>query len=409
MQYTRLQRGIGDLFGTLLNANKSYDSAVDEGYREAAQAGAYRATAHDRMADAALKQHQLAGRRSVTPDTMSALFSALQGDPRAAAAAASMAQGYASNMDDIGQFMTGHQRRGFGREAAEAARGDDANLSAMLGALARGGSPPALYSQNADGQVLGEFTGEAQQTPLSRAAAAGEGTPGVAVTVNNNEEFVGQFAKELGKRFASQYDDLEKGAVQASNQNSQLDRLGMLLDQVDTGKFAGGIQSIKQAALGMGLDLEAMGIKNDTGAAEAAQALSNQMALELRNPAGGAGMPGALSDKDREFLVSMVPGLTQTPQGRKMLIESRRRLNERSIQVAKLARDYVQQKGQLDQGFFEVLQQWSEENPLFGDLVGSEAVYEHPQLGPITEADLAATAAQRGVPVEQIIQQLGLQ
>ena len=98
---------------------------------------------------------------------------------------------------------------------------------------------------------------------------------------------------------------------------------------------------------------------------EAAKALSNEMALQLRNPAGGAGMPGAMSDKDREFLTSMVPGIGQTPEGRKLLIDARRKVNERSIVVAKMARVYAQRNGQLDAGFEDELQRYSEANPLF--------------------------------------------
>ncbi len=99
--------------------------------------------------------------------------------------------------------------------------------------------------------------------------------------------------------------------------------------------------------------------------AEAAMALSNEMALQLRNPASGAGMPGQLSDKDREFLVSMVPGLGQTRAGRKLLINARKKMNRRAQEVAARARAYLRDHGTLDTGFEDELADWAEENPLF--------------------------------------------
>jgi hypothetical protein len=89
------------------------------------------------------------------------------------------------------------------------------------------------------------------------------------------------------------------------------------------------------------------------------------MALQLRNPSGGAGMPGALSDRDVQFLRAMVPGLAKTPEGNKLIIETARKLSQREIQVAQLARDYRKKKGQLDEGFYDQLKVFSDANPLF--------------------------------------------
>ena len=104
-------------------------------------------------------------------------------------------------------------------------------------------------------------------------------------------------------------------------------------------------------------------------------ALSNEMALQLRNPAGGAGMPGSLSDKDREFLVSMVPGLGQTRAGRKLLISARKKMNKRAQDVAARARDYLDTHGALDSGFERELASWSGQNPIFStaDFTAREA------------------------------------
>jgi hypothetical protein len=141
--------------------------------------------------------------------------------------------------------------------------------------------------------------------------------------------------------------------------------LGSLLGQVSTGKFKGATTDIKAAAKSLGIDLNAIGVADDVAPAQAARALSNQMALELRNPAGGAGMPGALSDKDREFLLQSIPGLENDPSAIGKMIEYRVKLEQRSQKVARMARDYRKKNGRFDDGFFDELQEWSEKNPLF--------------------------------------------
>jgi hypothetical protein len=138
-------------------------------------------------------------------------------------------------------------------------------------------------------------------------------------------------------------------------------QLGTLLANVDGGALTATGTQIASAMNSLGLKIDA-NLPNK----EAAAALANQIALEMRNPAGGAGMPGALSDKDREFLVGMAPNAGQTAQGRKMLIEGYISIQRRNQQVATFARNYEKKYGRLDNGFFEQMQAWSNANPLFG-------------------------------------------
>lgn len=172
----------------------------------------------------------------------------------------------------------------------------------------------------------------------------------------------------IGKRFGEIYAGLQSRAMSVPSELSKLERLDSLLDRVNTGKFAGTTLELKRMAKAAGIDLEAIGVRDDVAPAQAAHALSREMALELRNPQGGAGMPGALSDRDREFLESMVPGIEMDPQGRKLIIETRRRLLKREQEVAKRARDYRKKHGTIDEGFFDELAAFSEKNPLFADL-----------------------------------------
>lgn len=165
--------------------------------------------------------------------------------------------------------------------------------------------------------------------------------------------------KVVGKYYGQQFTQLMDAERQARAQNAKLERLDQLFDEAYTGIGGKEVQSAKRALGILGLDTEGV------GEAEAAQALSAEMALQLRNPAGGAGMPGAMSDRDREFLQSMIPSLATTAEGRKLMVATKKKLNQRSIDVAKMAREYRRKFGRLDENFYDQLAAYSDANPMF--------------------------------------------
>lgn len=175
----------------------------------------------------------------------------------------------------------------------------------------------------------------------------------------------GEESKTVGKFFGDQYADIQKAGIDAYGKVNRLSRMEQLLSGLETGKFTPAMTEVKSA-------LDSLGIKIDDklGSAQAAQALSNELALQMRNPSGGAGMPGAMSDADRNFLSATVPGLAKTTGGNSLLIETAKRLAQRDQQVAQMAREYRKQNGHLDEGFYQQLQQFSEANPLFKGMDG---------------------------------------
>ena len=178
----------------------------------------------------------------------------------------------------------------------------------------------------------------------------------------------GEESKTVGKFFGDQYAEIQKAGIDAYGRINRLNRMEQLLSGLETGKFTPAMTEVKSA-------LDSLGIKIDPnlGSAQAAQALSNELALQMRNPSGGAGMPGAMSDADRNFLSATVPGLAKTPGGNRQLIETAKRLAQRDQQVAQMAREYRKQNGHLDEGFYQQLQQFSEANPLFKGMDGPSA------------------------------------
>lgn len=180
-------------------------------------------------------------------------------------------------------------------------------------------------------------------------------------------------AKAVGKAFGESYADLMKSDMMASSKIAKYDQLSQLLDGVNTGKLTPIGTDIAAFSKSIGLNIDP-----NLGNKQAAEAISNDLALQLRNPSGGAGMPGALSDKDREFLTKMTPGIGKDPRANKVLIETAKKLAQRDKDVAKLARQYRQKKGTLDEGFYEELAIFSEKNPLF-----SQSVTNGPAVGSV--------------------------
>ena len=175
-----------------------------------------------------------------------------------------------------------------------------------------------------------------------------------------------KFAEGMDKHFADQYAKAMEGAQSARQKMATLQSLrDNLMLAGRTGFGAETLLQINRAAKALGLS------DKDLGPAEAAQAIGNQLALQLRNPSSGAGMPGAMSDKDREFLVASVPGLTRTPEGNAQLIDYMMRVEKRTLEVADMMNRYVAQHGKLDPGFYAELSQWSQANPLFPEARGT--------------------------------------
>ena len=194
------------------------------------------------------------------------------------------------------------------------------------------------------------------------------GGTGTNVTVNNSGE--NEYNKTINRHWADENIAIAKKAQAAQSNIGKLQYLGEALKTPDLYTGAGGEAVLKlknaAAALGMDVDVDAL------GAGQAVQAIVNRMAMEMRNPENGGGLPGAASDADREFLKQSIPNLTKTPEGNRKLIEYAMRLEERNIEVDQLRRSYVKQYGQLDDRFYDYLAQWSEQNPLFPEAASGE-------------------------------------
>lgn len=167
-------------------------------------------------------------------------------------------------------------------------------------------------------------------------------------------------SKKVGEKFGDQYSDLQAADIASRAKMAKYDRMDQLLTGMKTGKLTPAMTSVQALADSLGFSVD----KSLPGK-QAFEALSGEVALSLRNPAGGAGMPGALSDRDLAFLQSMTPDLGKTTEGNKTIIDTARKLAKRDQDVAKMAREYRKKHGQFDEGFFDELATYSEKNQLF--------------------------------------------
>lgn len=214
-------------------------------------------------------------------------------------------------------------------------------------------SPPTFSSRLS----LVAGSGDGQNTPTTPPGARPAGMSPAAASAQAADAAQ---QTSISQNFATTYNNLQNAAMANPAKIQRYQRIGDLLEGFNGGKYSGTGLEIARAASSAGLKIDPK-LPNK----EAAGALANEMSLELRNPAGGAGMPGALSDADREYLKSMTPGLAQTNEGRKQIIDARVKLMERENDVAMMARKYRQKYGKLDDSFFDQLQTWSGSNPIF--------------------------------------------
>ena len=170
-----------------------------------------------------------------------------------------------------------------------------------------------------------------------------------------------EYSVSRAKEFSENMANVNTGAVKA---RGMITKLGVLEKyyrdpSVVSGKLAGTISWMKGLADSFGIDIK--GKKSE----DVIEAVTNSMALELRSTGEGGGMPGAMSDADRNYLVNMTPNLSKTTEGRNEMIKVYKLMHQRTIDVQRQAMAYERKHGQLDDGFQAELSRWSAANSLF--------------------------------------------
>lgn len=193
------------------------------------------------------------------------------------------------------------------------------------------------------------------QNELGKKESVGSG-PLVSVTVGEQ----GAEEKGVGEYWAKKFGSIVDGGDKARALMNDMHALKGLLSEVGGGRLTETGYEIASVAKSFGFD-----INDKLSNVDAASAIFNKMALALRSTADGEGMPGAMSDKDREFLRSMTPSLAKTPEGRAKLFEYYEKVYQRQMFVAKQALEYRQKNKHMDEGFVQAMNKYADDNPMF--------------------------------------------
>lgn len=186
---------------------------------------------------------------------------------------------------------------------------------------------------------------------------------GSGVTVNNTGQ--NAYSKAREEQAAKKYESI---AAAGNTAASDIATLGLLEDALGRAGYTGlggtQVQIGRQAAAALGL-----GDTDAVAAGELATTIANQLTLMARNPDGAlGGMPGSMSDADREFLRRMQPGLDKSPEGNRRMIEARRRAAVRQQEIARMAVAYEEEHGKLDSGFDRQVAEYAAAHPLYADM-----------------------------------------
>lgn len=223
--------------------------------------------------------------------------------------------------------------------------------------------------------VMAQIMPEEQETEGFRLATAAEaeryGVPGqigpdgrfyplktepeTVVNVGGGEPFAQDFWED-------RYKKLQNAALGAETNIEMYDIAQTALDSgLRTGFGAETEMALRRIGQSMGLDTNPEKI----AAGELLTTVQNRMALMMRNPDSGMGMPGAVSDRDLKFLKDSQIGMDRTPEGNRRMLAAFRAIEQRKLEMAELADLYLKKNKRLDAGFNAMVREYAEANPLF--------------------------------------------
>lgn len=205
----------------------------------------------------------------------------------------------------------------------------------------------ALQRQQTELSVVPDPSSASGYRYLPRSQAAGmpapEPRPMVSIQNTGESAYERQRAETLGGR-VKEWEDANVKSAQTLNRLTQMERA---LDQFTTGAGAGAILKAGQIAQRLNVPaatLDALGINPEQVASgETIRSLASQMLVGM---IGSGGFPAqGFSNADREMLERALPGLANSQQGNKMIIQIMRAGAQRDIEIGRAWRDWSRRNG----------------------------------------------------------------
>jgi hypothetical protein len=172
-------------------------------------------------------------------------------------------------------------------------------------------------------------------------------------------------AKGMGEGYSKQYFVIQDAGNAAADNINNVQVLGQTLADPTVYTGAGGETVAWMKNVGQSLGFNVTGVDG----AQVAQSLSSQMTMRMRNPDSGGGLPGSVSNQDRQWLQKIPPNLQDTKQTIARKVEIITKLEQRKADIASLAAEYAANNptGQLDVGWERAKKQWVDAHPLFAN------------------------------------------
>lgn len=243
--------------------------------------------------------------------------------------------------------------------------GDDL-AATMLGALNTQQIDPAsaISTYISESTRVAKDTRTAAEKEYDRAAA--EGYQGSFMdflkakkkefNIGINTEGADDFTKALMKGMATRYETYQSEADAAEKAMANLNLMGNLVSQDDfySGPFGNQVTAVRRVATLFGADPQ------QVADAETFNKIAKDSALQVMGGSLGVGF----SNADRDFVEAMVPNIENTKAGNIKIIEVQTKIQNRKIELARLAEQYAAENGTL-KGFRSFITEWREQNPLF--------------------------------------------
>jgi len=174
--------------------------------------------------------------------------------------------------------------------------------------------------------------------------------------VGINTEGADDFTKALMKGMATRYETYQSEADAAEKAMANLNLMGNLVSQKDfySGPFGNQVTAVRRVATLFGADPEKV------ADAETFNKIAKDSALQVMGGSLGVGF----SNADRDFVEAMVPNIENTKAGNLKIIEVQTKIQNRKIELARMAEQYAAENGTL-KGFRAFITEWRQQNPLF--------------------------------------------